>query len=220
MDRGLRRRRRPAHYGGNTQQTVIHRGGPTFIAETHKARATRDGNRGPVLVQNRCPVNQFLGIVSMPAKRFRLSVPVIPNASWRHTHAALFWFRTQQTWRRGRSALKLGCISREKTTIWPFATIVKIPFRQREELPPICRNILWFFFYVSWILLQVEYKWALLIFQKAQALTWLFSVWVFCCMAHNDGIWAEKAKHIFFLSRSINVEIYNFLILDALLIRY
>ena len=57
-------------------------------------------------------------------------------------HAALFWFRPRQTWRRrGRSALKLGCILRVKTTILPLATVVKFQCPQRGELPPICRNI-------------------------------------------------------------------------------
>ena len=54
----------------------------------------------------------------------------------------MFWFRPRQTWRRrGRSALKLGCILRVKTTILPLATVVKFQFPQRGELPPICRNI-------------------------------------------------------------------------------
>ena len=42
----------------------------------------------------------------------------------------LFWFRVQQTWCRGRSTLKFGYISREKTTIRKLATLVMFPFHQ------------------------------------------------------------------------------------------
>ena len=58
------------------------------------------------------------------------------------THTLLCFVRPRQTWRRrGRSALKLGCILRVKTTILPLATVVKFQFPQRGDLPPICRNI-------------------------------------------------------------------------------
>ena len=60
-----------------------------------------------------------------------LACLLVANPSWRDTRAALFWFRVQQTWRQGSSALNFGCISHEKTTIRSLATLVKFPFHQR-----------------------------------------------------------------------------------------
>ena len=75
-----------------------------------------------------------------PPKRMNKVVPLFANASWCHTHAALFRFRAQQTRHRGRSAPKCGYISREKTTIRSLTPLAKFPFHQME-LPPVCRNI-------------------------------------------------------------------------------
>ena len=107
----------------------------------------RDGNRKPVLVENRFPVFQFLGIVCQFCKWFPYQFQWVQMTSPRTLRSLRVGSPVQPAvnskhWRSsGTNARKFDYTSLKKMTTGQLAILAKWIFHQREEILPTCRNI-------------------------------------------------------------------------------